>query len=332
MSFCRVLALCIGMSMAAPIGMAMEISPFAIQNQIPLVQIFGLPAPGSPTVIGKGRSILSVREDISSNFAVKERRGEKITIDGESYRTTLGFRYGVASGIETFVEIPFIGYSGGFLDWFIDDFHHTFGFGDGDRNMFPRDRLLISYARNGEELVRLDQSGAGIGDVAAGVGVQIIGGSDSGTAVTLSSRIKFPTGSSKSLRGSGSTDFALWLTGKTEVVTGSGRFGLFAAGGGMYLTKGDILPEMQRDLVAFGSVGAGWSPVRWLAVKVQLDGNSPFYKNTALRPLKAGFSQAFGFSFGLPGGFELDVAATEDLVVLNASPDVVFHLALRKNF
>ena len=97
-------------------------------------------------------------------------------------------------------------------------------------------------------------------------------------------------------------------------------------------TEGDLLPDQQRPVVWFGNVGAGWSPLSWLAIKTQIDGHTPFYKDSNLRPLSRNSALlTFGGTVAFSPQTTLDIGVTEDLDY-NTAPDVVFHFALRHRF
>jgi hypothetical protein len=95
------------------------------------------------------------------------------------------------------------------------------------------------------------------------------------------------------------------------------------------MTEGDVLPDQQRSVAGFGALGAGWSPARWIAFKVQANWHTAFYKDSDLRELNAASVQlTVGGTLAFSETILLDVGVTEDLVVKTA-PDVVFHLGLR---
>ena len=153
---------------------ALEITPFYTRNQNPLVQIYGLPAPDHAVLLPQGKigSLLVV--DVANNFGIDENSREKIVLDGESYRATIGFRYGVAKGIEAGIDIPYVFYSGGFLDSFIQGFHDTFGFNQMGRDAVPKNRLLFEYTRSGVQQLRISHANSGIGDISLLGGVTAV--------------------------------------------------------------------------------------------------------------------------------------------------------------
>jgi hypothetical protein len=312
---------------------AVEITPFYTQNQSPLIQIFGLPSIGNNTVLPPKKADVRMILDYASNYAEDSNPRERILLDGESARITLDARFGIARRFEAGVAIPYVIESGGFLDSFIISYHNTFGFPQGGRDQAPRNRLLYQYQKNGQELLKISQSSQGIGDIQLMGGFQLYESSlKPSRAIALRTSLKLPTGDSDQLHGSGSTDLALWITGGDDYKVAIGHFALFGAAGIMGMTKGNVLPDQHRNGVGFGSLGAGWSPARWIAFKVQANGHTSLYRDSALRELNAGSLQlTIGGTLAFTETILLDVGVTEDLIVKTA-PDVVFHLGLRANF
>lgn len=111
--------------------------------------------------------------------------------------------------------------------------------------------------------MRLDmvQSGAGLGDVRLTGGWQFFRGeAEMPGEIALRASLKLPTGDSDTLRGSGSTDLALWLVGKKDFQMPLGRGSVFGGMGAIAMTDGKVLKDQQRPLVGFGTLGIGEEP------------------------------------------------------------------------
>lgn len=312
---------------------AMEILPFQSSNQSPLIRVFGLPAIGSASVVPVGKFEGTLTGDVTNSFATDSSGTEAVMLDGETYRFNVAVRYGIAPGLQIGIDIPYLAEGGGVLDGFIEDFHDTFGLPQGDRKSYPRNRLLYQYSNNGATKVLVNDRSNGIGDIRLSGAWQLLrGDTESPLAVALHASIKLPTGNSNRLFGSGSTDFALWLTVSDDCQLPLGHLTVYAAAGGMALTDGDVLKDQQRNLAAFGSLGFGWSPLNWLALKVQADAHTSFYTGSSLRQVNSGSVQLVsGGTIGFGEKTFLDLGVSEDVLVATA-PDVVFHLALRHRF
>ena len=312
----------------------MEITPFRIVSQRPIVQIFGLPADSSAIVTPTGRVAVSLTQDIASEYAVAQTKSEQIVLDGESYRWTLSARYGISNRFEAGLDIPYVLFGGGFLDGFIVDWHNTFSLPQGGRDSAPRNRINYSYSRDGVRKLNMTHAGSGIGDMVLNGGMNLYETADSGTHDRLALRgaVKLPTGESSSLRGSGSTDFSLSLNGSMNNFTEWGSLGVFGSAGGMAMTRGDVLPDLQNTLVGFGTLGLGWGPAQWISFKLQLNAHTAFYHGSSLDELSQhSLMLTGGGAVLLPGDYLLDIGVSEDVAVATA-PDVSLHLGLSRQF
>jgi hypothetical protein len=312
---------------------AVETAPFYTQNQSPLVQIFGLPSIGEPSVVPGQKTDLRLIVDLANNFVQEQNQRESVVLDGQSTRFNLDGRYGIAKNFEVGLVIPYIIEGGGFTDGFIDWYHNTFGFTAGGRDQAPKNRLLYQYQKDRQVRLNVNQSSNGIGDIQFTGAFQLYRNPDKPSrAVSLRASLKLPTGDSDDLHGSGSTDFSLWMTAGDGYKTSIGHFTLYGAGGIMGTTEGDVLKEQQRNWVGFGCFGVGWSPARWIAFKLQANGHTSFYKDSELTTLNQSSIQlTMGGTLAFSEKISLDLGVTEDVVV-KTSPDVVFHLALRGSF
>ncbi len=319
---------------AFPNGLpAVEITPFATRNQGPLIQIFGLPPIGEASILNRGKWDGRFTIDLANTYINDSNTRERILLDGETTRFTLNGRYGIGRGFEVGLEVPYVIQGGGFLDSFIENYHSTFGFPNGGREQAPRNRLLYQYSRDGRLLLNVGESGNGPGDVRALGGYQIFRDEQNpARALAVRASLKFPTGDSGHLLGSGSTDFALWVVGSDDFKISLGHIGIYGGVGALAMTNGDILSDQQRPVVGFGTLGVGWAPLRWLALKVQTDAHTAFYRNSELRELNAFAAQlTVGGTLAFSQKTTLDIGVSEDVIV-NTSPDVVFHLSLRHVF
>ncbi len=312
---------------------AAEIIPFSTHNQSPIIQIFGLPAIGEASILPRGKGDAALTVDLANNYADDSNTRERIILDGESTRFALTGRYGLGRGFEVGLEIPYVIQSGGFLDSFIENYHSTFGFPNGGREQAPRNRLLYQYQRQGRVLLNVDQSDNGPGDVKILGGYQVYQDEQKPSrALAVRASLKLPSGDSGHLLGSGSTDLALWMVGSDDFGLPLGHLGIFWAAGALAMTKGDVLSDQQRPLVGFGSLGLGWAPLRWLALKIQADAHTPFYQDSDLRELnRFAVQMTFGGTLAFSQKTMLDIGVSEDVVV-RTSPDVVFHFGLRHRF
>ncbi len=307
-----------------------DFAPLAITNQSPLIQIYGLPTLGGPRLLKGGQLEVGLGFETASNFFSGATASETLLLDGETHRTALTVRYGTNQA-EWGIEVPYLSHSGGFMDSFIENWHDTFGMPNGGRDQAPRNRLAYIYQRNGSDLLRFTQATRGVGDVRLyGAWPSRV---DRGAVdIALRSSLKLPTGKSSELLGSGATDLAVWLSIGCSATACPGSLRWTAGGGVLWLGQGDILPDMQRSLVAFGGVGLAWRAMAPVVLKADLLAHSPFYADSALKPLDASTVQLLlGGTWNITARTALDVGLSEDLRLYTA-PDVSLLIGLRATF
>ncbi len=324
------LSLLSGNARAAAPGL---LDPFAVRNQSPLVQVYGLPVwyGNSSLAPGAWEGLFSL--DVANHYSRNSNAQETILFDGESDRFALALRRGLAGGGEISLEIPWLTHRRGNLDSFINSWHDMLGITQTNRQNQPNDRLHFLYTRGTTNVIDLHQAASGFGDIAIGTAWPLFRPETAaGFTLTLGSRLELPTGAADELLGSGSTDLALWLAAHSGPAFGDGNWAVTAALGGLAMTPSDVLPHQQRRLVAFGRLGLGWSPADWIAFKLQLDGHTPFYRDSNLTELDATAGLlTIGGTLALPAAVFLDIGVVED-VIPGTAPDVAFQLALRRRF
>jgi hypothetical protein len=312
---------------------AVELYPFATRNLNPLIQIYGLPAAEPARQLDSGHSALRLSFEIANSYSGHGAADEKVSLDGESYYSTLSWRYGYSDRLELGLDLPYISHNGGFLDGFIEGWHDVFHLPGANRDKAPRDQLNYRYQRDGRTLTEVNDSTNGFGDLRLNAAWQLsrVEGERS-RATSLRISLKLPTGDDEDLLGSGGTDLALSLAGHWEVPSSVGRLALFGSIGALLMEKGDVLEDQRRQLAGFGSLGCGWAPKDWLALKLQIDGHTAIYDDSSLDEINSASLQlTLGGTLGLTETTSLDLGVGEDIVV-DTSPDVSFHLALRTLF
>lgn len=310
---------------------AFELQPLVVRNLAPPVIGFGLPTLGPAQILpfGQGRAGLTL--DLASNFVDNRHQSESLFLDGETWRSNLSLDYSPVSGLELGISLPYLYHQSGFLDGFIEGWHETFGLPQGGRDQAPRGGLAYNYWAASDRQFNLDSATGGWGDLSLGAGWQLWQKPSSGRALALRARLKLPTGAAAKFTGSGSTDFALWLSGEQRITTASRPWFVYGGGGALWSTKGDFLPNHRRQQVFLVSLGLGWQAFETLGLQVQFDGHSAFYHSEQSALGRFAGLLSMGGSLALGKNMRLELAVSEDLLVSTAS-DVSFHLALRRNF
>lgn len=295
-----------------------DMSPFPTTDMNPFVQIFGLPALGDATVLKRDQSGFDATIAAGNVFSTDSNAAEEARLDGEVQRLTLTWRQGLGDGLEWGLELPFVSHGGGNLDQLIMTWHDWFNLPDGNRNAAPKNALEYRYTRDGIDVIHMTQPASGVGDLRLTMGYSLASPS---TPTVLRASLKLPTGDDQELLGSGGTDLAVWLSTACGARC-AGNFRWYGGGGVLHTGQSDVLPEQQRHLVGFGSVGAGYRALPTLDLKVQFDGHTGFFGRTDLPEIGAASAQVvLGFTWRLAPSYTLDFALSEELVH-NSSVDL----------
>lgn len=306
------------------------LAPYFSRNQSPIIQIHGLPGAEPGTVVPPGETELRLTFNAANNYAREFADAEWAIFDGETYRFDTSIRYGFAKRWELGIDIPVVSHQGGAFDSFIIDWHNTFGMTQGGRTTeVGKDELRFYYQKDNEARLELYDNTGGVGDLMLLLGCQLWRGRN-GSGACARWGLKLPTGDSGDLTGSGATDTSLsaWAETRPRV---AGREASFYGGAGVLLVgEGDVLEDQQEPVVWFGSVGLAWYMFSWIAPKFQFDMHSRFYDQSDLDQVgKWSIQIVTGAALRLPWRTALDVTVVED-IDQDTSPDVVFHIALRK--
>jgi len=310
-------------------SLAQSVTPFDTFNQSPIIQIHGLPAIGSARVLSPDRNRYRLTTDIASNSTRKQQGNEDVLFDGETKRLTFSYAQGLGENLEWGIRFPYVSHEGGSLDGFIEDWHDFFGLPQGGRDAGPRNQFIYRYSRNGNTLLDFTNATGGLGDVRINGAWQWLGAKrPDETSVALRASLSVLSGDSDKLFGSGAMDTAIWVSADRTRSWFNFPGGLWGGGGVLFLGKGDVLANQQRDIALFGSIGGGakvWSRV---SLKLQMDIHTALYDKSSLIQISGNAMQIImGGDIAINKNVRLDLAVKEDLTV-HASPDVVFHVGL----
>ena len=297
-------------------------SPFVTRDQNPFSLIHGLPAPTPATLIAAGNLRSTWSLNITNTINIDVTDNEFLFLDGEIYQSDVILDYGLNDDWNLRIDIPFIAYSGGQLDKAIESYHELLGFRRGERPNYSRDQLLFTYSRDGVNQVGINTSDSNIGDLQLIAGRKLKSGENT---LSVWGSVKLPTGDSDNLSGNGATSLASWLSGR---LSAGDVIQLYALGGLLYMEQGDVLSDLQEDIVLFGNFGMQWQYWDDIAIQAQIDWHTDFYKNSGSRLLGDVSQITFGAKFALSPTINLDFAIAEDIKV-DASPDVNFNFALQ---
>ena len=302
---------------------------FALRNQHPFLQVFGLPLFQDAHIADAGRWDSLYAFDVVNHADAARIGAETLILDGESYFLTLSFRRGVNDWFELGIDVPIVAHSDGVFDNAIEGWHDLFGMSNAQRTG-PSNELRLIYERDGDLYYNINSGVSGLGDIQLTAAIALRKASTPGNAsFTLRSSVKLPTGNSSDLLGSGATDFSvgIYANNSYSLFNRALRLGAFA--GILALGDGDVLPAWQESVVPIAGIAANW---QWndrlgFTVQTQLEGS---YFDSALEILGNNtFQFSVGADYYVPDRNMLfSIGLVEDLFA-NTTPDVGLHLSVR---
>jgi Protein of unknown function (DUF3187) len=240
--------------------------------------------------------------------------------DGETLRTTLQARVGVTQRFELGVDAPFLSQYRGFVDPFIDEFHHRFNLPDGGRTGFAHNQFRAGYIGDGAT-VYFDAAPGGVrlGDVVLSAAGALLVESHRSPAVSLTLSAKLPTGDYRSLDGSGSFDYGGTLRLSKRWGRSTAHAGYSFNSVGEWRLAPTLGLHNSRSL--FGAYSFSATPDTSLILQVlRTAGPFPFRSGNDLG--KVAMEVAAGFRHRMAPDFELEWSFIENIDPYYNTPDI----------
>lgn len=329
----RLLAVCAAIA-CAPVAHADQrqdrcaaAAPLRIANLSPFHLAYAAPASFGACTLEPGASEAILSMDMASHMIAVRSVSERLSVDGETWRSSLALRHGLAEGWEYMLEVSAIAHSAGLFDGFIESWHSLFGLPQGGRDKVPRDRLRIAYARDGRARVDIGRAVSSAGDLTLGIGRALRLAALSNDGLALRGALRLPTGGENTLAGAGGPSAVLWAETSGALLGRDWLYG--AAAGALAASPPGALLGVGGRFVAFARLAATWRPLADLALSVQADIASPAHRSS-LAPL-GGPAVLFGMGgrLELTSRATLEIAVTEDDGWRRAAPDIGLHAAIR---
>ena len=315
---------------AAEFGDSCDVgAPLRIANLHPFHLPFAPPASYGACVLRPGSSEAIVSLDMASHLVGVRSESEWLFIDGETWRPALALRRGFRPGWEYLLEVSAISHGPGLFDGLIETWHSAFGLPQGGRDTGPRDQLWIFYARDGAQLVDIDDGTSPLGELTLGIGHAVRRDLLSNDGIAARGAVRMQTGGEAALADPAGLAAAIWAE-TSGVLSGAPRAWHYGAAlGALVASPPDGLSALGGGLSGFGRLAVTWRALDRLSLTAQLGVASSPYRSS-LAPL-AGPAIAFGIGgrLKLSPRAALDIAVTEDDGWRRATPDFGLHLALR---
>jgi hypothetical protein len=296
----------------------------------PFVLIHAVPAASSSTLLAANESSLQLTGNLANNSIHSESDGERIRLDGETYRLALAWKRGITADWQVGIELPYFTHLEGWMDGLIENWHDMLGLSNSNRDDWSRNALVYRYESAEGEQVLVNRNEGGVGDLVLSLSHAL--DADSGRRLALHANLKLPTGDADALLGSGAVDLAFWLSGADKGPFRRMPLHFYGQVGLLLKGEADLLQDRQRDLVYFASLGAGWRPKGWLDLKTQLDLHSSHYDSKLDQLGGAGLMLTVGGSIHLDGDNQrIDISIGENLTT-DSVPDFMVNLAYVRRF
>jgi len=278
------------------------------------------------SLVPRGRHAFSMFAITSSHSTNETRGDEMLTLDGETTRVELRYRYGLGERLEIGLRLPYVWHQSGSLDSFVEDWHQAFGLPLGSRVRREDNQLEFSYQDATGTQLDYQRNSNGIGDLRLIAGWRLTDGPKHRSALRFG--LKLPTGDSDDLHGSGGTDFSIGIAGDWQQLFGYDRLNAFYRAHVNFLGKPDLLAGLYNDVIGQFSTGAGFQLTRSIELRLQAAARSATHDSDIEILGQDAAWITFGGHIRLSDDYELSLAVTEDLNVRSA-PDISFMIALR---
>lgn len=308
--------------------------PISVRTQNPVyLQNLGL-TPQRAEVLPEGTIEARIDSAYTNIFERAGSAGAFLDLDMEYWRLAPWVKYGVRDDLEVGIEVPLVNFSGGFLDGFIQRFHHFFHLPNGGRETVPNGRFSYRFAAGGQTRFDFPSTELGLGDITLHFKHQVTGEEKDLPAMAIFADIKFPTGKASRGWGSGLPDFGIGFAVEANYRRLHGYFnGMYVAVGGSDQVSG----YMRNAMFAFMVSGELNLLPSWSLI-VQLNGSTPLFEGTGIDDwdgvpldLVVGFR---GEEKKLLGGqdFIWQVGFAEDVTCRGPSPDFTVFISLGIRF
>lgn len=295
-------------------------SPFTTRDESPFSLIYGLPIASPASLLKNKQSRWSSSLSISNTLNTQSSNNESLLIDVESLHVNLLYDYGFNDNWMLRVQLPYISYSGGFLDSAIDAYHQALGLPESSRPNFPSDQININVSLNNQAVTLVNSAQKALGDVS----IQVAWQAQHSENIALSywTSLKLPTGNEDKLTGSGGTDIASWAAMDYRL---SDTRWLYGQGGVLYMGDSKILQNIQINWAAFATAGIKFQPWNSIQLKAQFDFHSALY-DSELTFFDHVIQITFGGSYIANKKHSVDFSIAEDIKSAS-SPDVTFNMS-----
>jgi hypothetical protein len=189
--------------------------PIPIINQAPIQLLFLQATPDRAETLPKGGYSLSLHAAETNTLLWGKSERYYGYIDMEMMRASLGVRYGLLSGLEVGISVPFLYTYPGFMDHGIHEFeelvHRTRNLRDKEDQGKWANAYTYFVKKDNQTFIAGKEGSSGMGDVVFTLKRKIRDEEDALPCVSGRLAVKLPTGDEEMAFGSGEADYGLGL-------------------------------------------------------------------------------------------------------------------------
>ncbi len=307
--------------------------PIPIINQTPTQLLFLQPTPDRAETYPESRYSLSLTTAITNTLLWGKSDNYYVYMDMEMIRTSMELKYGIFSGVEIGMSVPFAHGYGGFLDHSILEFEEWFNASRSLREKEEQYGRANTYTyvvkKNGKAFIEGKEGSSGFGDLALSVKGKIWDEGDRVPCLSARFSVKIPTGDEDRAFGSGEVDYGLGLLLQKTVKRVTAYLNADVIFPGRAFEQVDVSLRTFYEIM----LGAEYKLSERFSGLMQLYYITRPFEDTGLEMLDIRIlNLLLGVSYLTKTGFYMQGGLVEDVASANAGADITFFLNVGKNF
>jgi len=306
----------------APCSLAAGTAPWLLYRDAnPFVAASGLPfaPPGAAPDGWRVEAML----DASNTEVGFERSGERLTYDAEIHEARIAVTRAFGAHWLLRATLAEVNVGNGFLDGFLEDYHRTFGFSNGDRGRLDTDGHTIRYDDgNAADSIAFDRRLRALAPLLVDLAFR---GTTNGHAEWMAgATLKVPTSRASPLIDDRGTDLSLWLALQSTGAQSRWPWGVRV--GVMQRGNTQLLADRAHDQVPFVDTVLGYRLTPHWDAAAQLQWHAALY-DSAIPLLDDAATLAISSAWHADAGWTLRAGLIEDVIPRHAQ-DVTFFVTL----
>jgi len=307
--------------------------PIPMVNQAPIQLLFLQPTPDRAEPYPETRYSLSLTTAITNTLQWGKSDPYYGYIDMEMIRTSMEVKYGIFSGVEIGMSVPFVHGYGGFMDHSILEFEEWF---NASRNLREKEEqygrantYTYFVKKNGKAFIEGKERSSGLGDLALRVKGKIWDEGDRVPCLSARFSVKIPTGDEDKAFGSGEMDYGLGLLLQKTIKRVTAYLNADVIFPGQAFEQVDISLRTFCEIM----LGAEYKLSKRFSGLMQLYYITRPFEDTGLemRDIRI-LNLLLGVSYLTKSGFYMQGGLVEDVASGNTGADITFFLNVGKNF